>query len=92
MIYERIPKFGLHEGIHSIGAYPRSKSAVGTLIPGLSRRETPLYKTSALILGHPHMCWTFYVLYKFQFTIWGYWLEGTPIDLRYFSAFLCKYP
>ena len=43
-IHERVPKFGLHEGIHSIGAYPRSKSAVGTLIPGLYMRGNPLCK------------------------------------------------
>ena len=41
-LYERVPKFGLQEGIHNIGAYPRSKSAVGMLIPGHYRREYPL--------------------------------------------------
>ena len=53
---ECVPKFGVHEGIHKKGPYPRSKTAAITVIPAYHSRGTPLYIASALILGHPHEC------------------------------------
>ena len=50
--YEQVPKFGLHEGIHKIGTYPRSESTIHSGIPSKYRRGTSLYISSALILGH----------------------------------------
>ena len=54
-MYVHVPKLGLHGLDHSTGAYPRSKSAVGTLIPGLYMRGNPLCKSPALISGRAHM-------------------------------------
>ena len=53
---ERVPKLGVYALVHSISGYPRSKSAVGTLIPGLYRRENTLCRSRALILRHLHVC------------------------------------